>query len=189
MTDDAFKVESGKTIVSLTIASVAGRQRIFKLTGHQKKGKQTVFLEAREERKEDLARVARRCFNEGGSRGRHREQQHGYHILCQPNDTECPEENEEEIDDQTSSMDSHEIQCEKKYWNDLRADTGTLFLPGKIVMEQHNLTHTLRVNPGAKRQKSSGFEESAGETNDRDLAKMHEMWIANTNPGRRSTVM
>ena len=31
--DDAFKLESGKTNVSLTIASVAGKQRIFKLTG------------------------------------------------------------------------------------------------------------------------------------------------------------
>ena len=52
--DDAFKVESDKTNVSLTIASVAGKQRIFKLTGlaheitgvkiAQKKGKQTVSL-------------------------------------------------------------------------------------------------------------------------------------------------
>ena len=39
-----------------------------------------------------------------------------------------PTENEEEIDNQTRSMDSHEIQCEKEYWSDLRADTGTLFL-------------------------------------------------------------
>ena len=54
MADDAFKVESGKTNVSLTIASVAGRQRIFKLTGlaheitgvkvAQQKGKQKVSL-------------------------------------------------------------------------------------------------------------------------------------------------
>ena len=54
MADDAFKVEYGKTNVSLTIASVAGKQRIFKLTGlaHQitgvkdakKKRKQTVPL-------------------------------------------------------------------------------------------------------------------------------------------------
>ena len=52
--DDAFKVEKGKTNVSLTIASVAGKQRIFKLTGlaHEitgvkdakKKRKQTVSL-------------------------------------------------------------------------------------------------------------------------------------------------
>ena len=52
--DDAFKVESDKTNVSLTIASVAGMQRIFKLTGlaheitgvkvAQKKGKHTVSL-------------------------------------------------------------------------------------------------------------------------------------------------
>ena len=67
--DDAFKVESGKTNVSLTISSVAGKQRIFKLTGlaheitgvkvAQKKGKQTVSPEAREEGREDLAQVAR----------------------------------------------------------------------------------------------------------------------------------
>ena len=52
--DDAFKVESDKTNVSLTIASVAGKQRIFKLVGlaheiagikvDQKKGKQSVSL-------------------------------------------------------------------------------------------------------------------------------------------------
>ena len=49
-------------------------------------------------------------------------------------------ENEEEIDDQIRSMDSHETQCEKEYWSDLRADTGILFLPGTIVMEQHSST-------------------------------------------------
>ena len=38
-------------------------------------------------------------------------------------------------------MDSHEIQCEKECWSDLRADTGSLFLLDKIVMEQHSLTH------------------------------------------------
>ena len=38
-------------------------------------------------------------------------------------------------------MDSHEIQCEKEYWNDPRADPGTLFFPDKIVTEQHSLTH------------------------------------------------
>ena len=69
VTDDAFKVESGKTNVSLTIASIAGKQRISKLTGlaheiagvkvAQKKGKQTVSPEAREEGKEDLAQVTR----------------------------------------------------------------------------------------------------------------------------------
>ena len=52
--EDASKAESGKTNVSLTIASVAGKQRIFKLTGlaheitgvkvAQKRGKQTVSL-------------------------------------------------------------------------------------------------------------------------------------------------
>ena len=52
-----------------------------------------------------------------------------------------PTENEEEIDDQTISMDSHEILCEKEYWSDLRTDTSTLFFPDKIVMEQYSLTH------------------------------------------------
>ena len=33
VTEDVFKAESGKTNVSLTIASVAGKQRIFKLVG------------------------------------------------------------------------------------------------------------------------------------------------------------
>ena len=52
-----------------------------------------------------------------------------------------PTDNTEEIDDQTRSMDSHEIQCDKEHGIDLRADTGTLFFPDKIVMEQHSLTH------------------------------------------------
>ena len=54
-------------------------------------------------------------------------------------------------------------------------------------------THSLTLfpsQPWSKETKSSGFEESVGElTNDQDSAKMPEMWIANTNPGRRSTVM
>ena len=33
VTEDAFKADSGKTYVSLTIASVADKQRIFTLTG------------------------------------------------------------------------------------------------------------------------------------------------------------
>ena len=77
-----------------------------------------------------------------------------------------PTENEEEIDDQTHSMDSHEIQCEKENRSDLRADSGTVFFPGKIVVEQHNLTH-FPSQPWSKEPKGSGFEESAGElTND-----------------------
>ena len=96
-----------------------------------------------------------------------------------------PTENEEEIDDQIRSMDSHEIQCETKYWSDLRTDTGTLFLLDEIVMEQDSLTH-FSSQPWSKVTKSSGFEESVGElTNDQDSAKMP----ANTISGRRSTVM
>ena len=56
VTVDSFKAESGKTNVSLTKASVAGKQRIFKLTGleHEitgaKVGRKTDgFPEAREE--------------------------------------------------------------------------------------------------------------------------------------------
>ena len=100
-----------------------------------------------------------------------------------------PTENEEEIDDQIRSMDSHARHCEKKYWSDLRADTGTLFFPGKIVMEQHNLTH-FPSQSLSKETECSGFEETVGDsTNEQHSAKMPEMWIANTNPGRRSTVM
>ena len=41
-----------------------------------------------------------------------------------------------------------------------------------------------------KETKSSGFEESVGNsTNDQDSAKMPEMWIMTVDPGRRSTVM
>ena len=79
-----------------------------------------------------------------------------------------PTENEEEIDDQTSSMESHEIQCEKEYWSDLRADTGTSFLPGKIVMEPHSLVH-FPSQPWSKETKSFRFEESVGDsTNDQN---------------------
>ena len=100
-----------------------------------------------------------------------------------------PTENEEETDDQTRSMDSHEIQCEKECLSDLRADTGSLFLLDKIVMEQHSLTH-FPSQHWSKETKSSGLEESVGElTNDQDSAKMPEMWITNTISGRRSTVM
>ena len=83
-------------------------------------------------------------------------------------------------------MDSHEIQCEKEHWSDIRTDIGTLFLLGKIVMEQHSLTHFPSYS-WSKETKSSGFEESVGDsTNDQNTAKM---WITNTNLGRRSTVM
>ena len=54
-------------------------------------------------------------------------------------------------------MDSHEIQCEKDYWIDLRADPETLFFPDKIVMTQHMLINfpesTKRLN-----DKHSKFE-------------------------------
>ena len=144
VTDDAFKVESGKTNVSLTIASVAGKQRIFNLTGlaheitgvkvAQKKGKQTVSLKLA--KKEDKTR--HKLLDDPSTK----EAVEDNNAKRNTNITSCvnqttlsdfsknleepaPTENEEEIDDQTRSMDSHEIQCEKKYWSDLRADTGT----------------------------------------------------------------
>ena len=59
--DDAFKVETGETNVSLTLASVAVKHRIFKLTGlaheisgvkvAQKKGKKTISLKLAKEKK------------------------------------------------------------------------------------------------------------------------------------------
>ena len=65
--DGAFKVESGKTNVSLTIASGAGKQRIFTLTGlaheitgvkvAQKKGKQTVSLKLAKKEKKTLHKL------------------------------------------------------------------------------------------------------------------------------------
>ena len=93
-----------------------------------------------------------------------------------------PTENEEEIDDQTRSMDSHEIPCEKEYWSDLRADTGTLFLPSKIVMEQHSSTPSPSQS-WIKETKSSGFEEPVGDSITDQNSK------PTVNPGRRSTAM
>ena len=65
VTENEFKVDSGKTNVSLIIASVADKQRIFTLIGlvHeitgvkvvQKERKTDGFPEAREEGKENLA--------------------------------------------------------------------------------------------------------------------------------------
>ena len=98
------------------------------------------------------------------------------HFVCQTTlsdfsknlEEPSPTENEEEIDDQTRSMISPEIQCEKENKSDLRADTGTLFLPDKIAMEPHSLTHFPR-QPWSKKTKSSGFEESVGDlANDQD---------------------
>ena len=160
MTDDGFKVESGKTNFSLTVASVAGKQRIFKLTGlaheitgvkvAQKKGSQTVSLK--------LAKKEKKTWHKLLDDASTKEAVADDTANSNTNITSCanqstlsdfsknleepsPTVNEGETDDQIRGMDSHEIQCEKEYWNDLPADTGTLFFPDKIVMEQHNLTH------------------------------------------------
>ena len=65
-------------------------------------------------------------------------------------------ENEEEIDNQTRSVDSHEIQCEKEYEIDLRVEhccsrTRTRFRPP--ITENRSITNILvkeRVNTLAK---------------------------------------
>ena len=156
--------------------SVAGKQRIFTLTAwrtksqasklSKKKGQQTVSLKAREEGK-NLAQVARWSLNKEGSRGRHTEQQHKVsHLVSQTTLSDfwkknleelSPTEKEEAIDDQIRSMDSHE----KEHWSDLRADTGTSLLLGKIVMEQ---------------QQFDTFSESILEQGDKELWIRRASW-------------
>ena len=158
MADDAFKVESDKTNVSLALASVAGKQRIFKLTGlaHEttgvkvahKKGKQTVslklskrevktwhkLLDVRQHATESshiapTKEVAADDAANGNTDITSRVSQTTLSDFSKNLEEPSPTENEEDIDDQTRSVDPHEIQCEKEYWSDRRADTGTLFLP------------------------------------------------------------
>ena len=174
----AFKVEPGRINVSLTIASVAGKQRIFKLTGlaheitgvkvAQKKGKTDVLPEAREEGREDLAQVVDDASTKeavaddtasSNTDITSRVSQTTLSDFSKSFKEPSPTEKEEETDDQTRSMDSHEIQGEDEYWSDLRADAGTLFLPDKIAMEPHSLTH-FPSQPWSKETKCSGFEES-----------------------------
>ena len=184
MTEDAFKAESAKTNVSLTIASVAGNQRIFTLTGlaHEITGV-TVVQKTKKEKK-----IWHRLFGEASTKEAvgHREQLHKYITsrvsqttlsdFCNNLEELSPTEKEEAIDDQIRSMDSPEILCEEECWSDLRADTGTLFLPAKIVMEQH-------IQSRSKETKSSGFEEPVGDSISDQNSK------PTVNLGGRSTVM
>ena len=133
-------------------------QQIFKLTGlaneitgvkvAQKKGKRTVSLKlAKKEKKtwhkllgeastkEAVADDTANSYTSITSRVSQTTLSDFSKNLEEPS----PTEKEEAIYDQTRSMDSHGIRCEKEYWSDLRADTGTLFLLGKIVTEQHSL--------------------------------------------------
>ena len=147
------------TNVSLTIALAAGKQRIFKLTGlaheitgvkvAQKKGKQTVSLKlAKREEKTwhkllDGASTKEAVEDDTASSNTDitsRVSQTTLSDFSKSMEEPSPTENEKEIDDQTRSMDSHEIQCEREYGIDPRADAGTLFLPGNNVMEQISLT-------------------------------------------------
>ena len=65
-----------------------------------------------------------------------------------------PTENEEEIDDQIRSTDSHEIQCEKEYGIDPRADPVTLFFPDKNRdgTTQFDTGSTLVQGPGVNQR-------------------------------------
>ena len=79
-------------------------------------------------------------------------------------------------------MDSHEVQCEKEYGSDPRADTGTLFFPEKIVMEKHSMTPSPNQSWSTE-TKSPGFEEPVGDSINNQNSK------PTVNPGRRSTEM
>ena len=180
VTDDAFKAEYGKTNVSLTIASVAGKERIFKLTGladeitgvkvAQKKGKQTVSLK--------LTKKEEKLFDDASTKE------------AVADDTANSNTNITSCVNQTTLSTRRRLTIRHAAWIltrcNVRRSTGVIFVRTLV----HCSFLARRVNPGARRQKSSRFEESVGDsTNDQNSAKMPEMWIANTNPGRRSTVM
>ena len=136
--EDAFKAESGKTNVSLTIASVAGMPRIFTFTGlsheitgvqvAQKKGKQTFYpkLAKREEKtwhkllddrqhateSAHIASTTEAVADDTANSNTSitsRVSQTTLSDFSKNLEEPSPTENEEEIDDQTRSMDSHEI--------------------------------------------------------------------------------
>ena len=185
--------------MSLTIASVADKQRIFTLTGlaHevtgvkvvQKKGKQTVSLKLAKKEKKTWHKLLDEASTEeavaentknSNTSITSRVRQTTLIDFSKNVEKLSPAEKEVAIDDQIRSMDSHGIQCGKEYWSDLRADTGTLFVPDKIVMEQHNST----PSPSQSCSKeSSGFEERVGDSINDQNSK------PTVNPGRRSTVM
>ena len=172
--------------MSLTIASVAGKQRFFTLTclAHeitgvkvaQKKRKQTVSLKLAKKEKMWHKFLADDTANSNTSITSRVSQ------FSKNLEEPSPTEKEEASDVQIRSMDSHEILCERECWSDLRADTGTLFLPGKIVMEQHSSTPSPSQS-WSKATKSSGFEESVVDSINDQNSK------PTVNPGRRSAVM
>ena len=181
--------------MSLTIASVAGKQRISRLLAWRTKS-QASKLPRRKENRRFLPSSRRKKRKEAvaddtansNTSITFRVNQKGLSDFSKNLEEPSPTENKEEIDDQTRSKDSHEMQCEKEYWSDLHANTRFLFFPYKIAIEQTILTLSLSQSWN-KETKSSGFEESVGDSiNDQNSAKMLEMWIANINPGRHSTV-
>ena len=87
---------------------------------------------------------------------------------------------------------AHEIpgvKVAQKTWHKLLDDASTKEAVADDTANSNSMTHSTSQS-WSKETKSSGFEESVGNsTNDPDSAKMPEMWIATVNPGRRSTVM
>ena len=131
VTEDAFKAESGKTNVSLTIASVAGKQRSFTLTGlaneitgvkvAQKKGKQTVSLKLTMKEKKTWHKLLGEASTKEAVADdtannytsiTYRVSQTTVSDFSKNLEEPSPTENEEATDDQTRSTDSHDIQLE-----------------------------------------------------------------------------
>ena len=140
--------------------SLAWRTKLQASKLSKKKGQQTVSLKAREEGKENLAQVARWSLSKEGSRGRHTEQQHKYHISCKPNNTEWS------LRKELGGTFSH-----REWGGDWRSDTqhgfsreGVLewsscrhWYIGPSWQDRDGTTtvrHLLRVNPGARRQRA-----------------------------------
>ena len=81
------------------------------------------------------------------------------------------------------------VKVAQKTWHKFLDDTSTKEAVADDTANSNSLTHSPSQS-WSKETKSSGFEESVGNsTNDQDPAKMREMWITTVNPGRRSTVM
>ena len=97
-----------------------------------------------------------------------------------------PTEKKEAIDDQTRSMDSHEIQCEKEYGL-IIVQTLEHFFPDKIVMEQHSSTH-FPSQPWCKVQESiKGLNEkhSEFEMKQVNVTDTHQCVIATIDHGEQ----
>ena len=133
MVDDVFKIEFGKTNISLTIASVAGKQRISKRTKSQAstlpRRKQTVSMNVakREEKTRFMLLDDRQHATESSHIASTKEvvekktakKQHACHICCQPHETAW-------LLQELGGTFSHSTRERFDDQSDFRADTGTL---------------------------------------------------------------